>query len=147
MLLLIVGTLEGQIGAASQIAIQRGAKVQQADTPEGALDILRRSGADLVMIDVDTAIINPTQLPFWFLEKLKELNIRTIEVNPEDPSGAVNCIAVKPGRLIMEAGLSPRTAETLDKLGIEIIDVKYDKIWLGGGGIHCSTSPLIRDSI
>lgn len=52
MLLLIVGTLEGQIGAASQIAIQRGAKVQQADTPEGALDILRRSGADLVMIDV-----------------------------------------------------------------------------------------------
>ena len=52
MLLLIVGTLEGQIGAASQIAIQRGAKVQQADTPEGALDILRRTGADLVMIDV-----------------------------------------------------------------------------------------------
>jgi len=51
MLLLIVGTLEGQIGAASQIAIQRGAKVQQADTPEGALDILRRSGADLVMIE------------------------------------------------------------------------------------------------
>ncbi|MBU0723928.1 MAG: amidinotransferase [Alphaproteobacteria bacterium] len=101
----------------------------------------------MVMIDVDTAIINPTQLPFWFLEKLKEMKIRTIEVNPEDPSGAVNCIAVKPGRLIMEAGLSPRTAETLDKLGIEIVDVKYDKIWLGGGGIHCSTSPLIRDSI
>jgi N-dimethylarginine dimethylaminohydrolase len=36
----------------------------------------------LVMIDVDTAIINPTQLPFWFLQKLDELKIRTIEVCP-----------------------------------------------------------------
>ena len=102
---------------------------------------------NLVMIDVDTAIINPTQLPFWFLEKLKELGIRTIDVSPDDPSGAVNCIAVRPGRVVMEANLSPRTADKLDKLGIEIVDVKYDKIWLGGGGIHCSTSPLIRDSI
>ena len=102
---------------------------------------------NLVMIDVDTAIINPTQLPFWFLEKLKELRIRTIEVSPDDPSGAVNCIAVRPGRVVMEANLSPRTADKLDKLGIEIVDVKYDKVWLGGGGIHCSTSPLVRDSI
>ncbi len=52
MQLIIVGTLNGQIGAASQIAIKRGAKVQQADTLEDGLDLLRRSGADLVMIDV-----------------------------------------------------------------------------------------------
>ncbi|MCR9072513.1 MAG: arginine deiminase-related protein [Alphaproteobacteria bacterium] len=101
----------------------------------------------LVMIDVDTAIINPTQLPFWFLGKLQELGIRTIEVHPDDPSGVVNCIAVKPGRVIMEAGASPHTADALDKLGIEIVPVKYDKVFQGGGGIHCSTSPLIRDSV
>ncbi|CCQ73046.1 sigma-54 dependent transcriptional regulator [Magnetospira sp. QH-2] len=53
MRLLIVGTLEGQIGAASQIAIQRGAKVTHAETVEKALDSLRSGkGADLVMIDV-----------------------------------------------------------------------------------------------
>ena len=52
MQLIIVGTLNGQIGAASQIAIKRGAKVQQADTVEAGLDLLRRIGADLVMIDV-----------------------------------------------------------------------------------------------
>ncbi len=52
MQLLIVGTLNGQIGAASQIAIKRGAKVQQSDTVESGLDLLRRFGADLVMIDV-----------------------------------------------------------------------------------------------
>jgi two-component system, response regulator FlrC len=53
MRLLIVGTLGGQIGAASQIAIQRGAKVQQADTTEASLQLLRDGlGADLVMADI-----------------------------------------------------------------------------------------------
>lgn len=56
MQLLIVGTLEGQIGAASQIAIKRGAKVQQADTIDQGLDLLRRAGADLVMIDVSLEV-------------------------------------------------------------------------------------------
>lgn len=56
MQLLIVGTLEGQIGAASQIAIKRGAKVQQSDTIEQGLDLLRRAGADLVMIDVSLEV-------------------------------------------------------------------------------------------
>ncbi len=53
MRLLIIGTLEGQIGAASQIAIQRGAKVEQVDTVEAGLTALRNGrGADLAMIDV-----------------------------------------------------------------------------------------------
>ena len=53
MRLLILGTLNGQIGAASQIAIKRGAKVQQADTVAAGMELLRSGhGADLVMIDV-----------------------------------------------------------------------------------------------
>lgn len=53
MRLLIIGTLDGQIGAASQIAIKRGAKVQQSDTIDGGLEALRNGkGSDLVMIDV-----------------------------------------------------------------------------------------------
>ncbi|PIW26191.1 MAG: sigma-54-dependent Fis family transcriptional regulator [Rhodospirillales bacterium CG15_BIG_FIL_POST_REV_8_21_14_020_66_15] len=57
MRLLIIGTLGGQIGAASQIAMQKGAKVQQADTVERALDQLRAGqGADLIMIDVHSDI-------------------------------------------------------------------------------------------
>jgi DNA-binding NtrC family response regulator len=53
MRLLIIGTLEGQIGAASQIAIQRGAQVRQVDGVEAGLAELRSGqGADLAMIDV-----------------------------------------------------------------------------------------------
>lgn len=59
MRLLIIGTLEGQIGAASQIAIKRGAKVQQVDTIDAGLVALRSGqGADLVMIDVTLDVEN-----------------------------------------------------------------------------------------
>ncbi len=100
-----------------------------------------------VMIDVDTALINPTQLPFRFLEKLKELKIRTIEVCHEDPVSVVNCLAVRPGRIIMSAGVSDRTREKLDKAGITILPLDYEKVYSGGGGIHCSTAPLLRDPV
>ncbi len=53
MQLLIIGSLSGQIGAASQIAMARGAKVTQADDIEAGLLFLRSGqGADLAMIDV-----------------------------------------------------------------------------------------------
>ena len=53
MRLLIIGTLDGQVGAASQIALSRGAKVNHVDTIEGGLDFLRAGrGADLVLADV-----------------------------------------------------------------------------------------------
>ena len=53
MHLLVIGTLDGQIGAASQIAMSRGATVAQSDDIQGGLRALRSGqGADLVMIDV-----------------------------------------------------------------------------------------------
>ncbi|WP_169542895.1 sigma-54-dependent transcriptional regulator FlbD [Sneathiella aquimaris] len=57
MRLLIIGSLNGQIGAASQIAMSRGAKVSQVDDIEMALSSLRSGkGADMAMIDVNLAI-------------------------------------------------------------------------------------------
>src|ERR1700744_1671909 len=53
MRLLIVGSLNGQIGAATKIAMERGAKVTHAASIEQALGALRGgSGADLVFCDV-----------------------------------------------------------------------------------------------
>ena len=53
MELLIVGTLNGQIGAASKIAISKGGQVSLADGIDSALDILRSGkNVELVMIDV-----------------------------------------------------------------------------------------------
>ncbi|HTH17043.1 MAG TPA: sigma 54-interacting transcriptional regulator, partial [Magnetospirillum sp.] len=52
MRLLIIGAMDGQIGAASQIAMGRGAKVSLAEDVDQGLEFLRGQGADLVMIDV-----------------------------------------------------------------------------------------------
>lgn len=53
MRLLIIGNLHGQIGAASKIARDRGAKVMQVSDIDAALDSLRAGGgADLIMIEV-----------------------------------------------------------------------------------------------
>jgi len=56
MRLLIVGPLEGQLGAASQIAMDRGAKVTHAPNQDSALTILRNRGADLLMVEVSQDI-------------------------------------------------------------------------------------------
>jgi N-dimethylarginine dimethylaminohydrolase len=126
-------------------------------------EVLRRQGVELlcvdlcgylihidgalVMIDYDLAIVDPSQLPYWFLEKLKDLKIRTIEITPADSSWVVNCLAVSPGRIIMPEGASNRTLDELARNNVQMITVPYDKMQLNGGGIHCSTSPLIRDSV
>lgn len=52
MRLLIIGDLEGQIGAATRIARDRGASVTQVPDYEAALKLLREGrGADLIMIE------------------------------------------------------------------------------------------------
>ncbi len=57
MRLMIIGTLDGQIGAASKIAMSRGAKVAHVPDIEAALNALRSGqGADLVMMDANMAI-------------------------------------------------------------------------------------------
>lgn len=53
MRLLIVGNLQGQLTAATKIAMDRGAKVTHAMDIDGALKVLRLGrGADLLMVDV-----------------------------------------------------------------------------------------------
>jgi two-component system, response regulator FlrC len=52
MRLLIIGTLKGQLSAATKIAVDRGASVTHVTDAEQALKVLRTRGADLLMVDV-----------------------------------------------------------------------------------------------
>ncbi|MBY0532153.1 MAG: sigma-54 dependent transcriptional regulator [Xanthobacteraceae bacterium] len=52
MRLLIIGTLKGQLTAATKIAVDRGASVTHAVDNEQGLKVLRARGADLIMADV-----------------------------------------------------------------------------------------------
>ena len=99
-----------------------------------------------VMIDVDTALVNPTLAPYALIEKLAELRIRTIDLHPEDSPFTINCLAVRPGRVVMSES-SPYTLDRLAKEGIEVVSLEFEAVYRGGGGIHCSTAPLQRDPV
>jgi N-dimethylarginine dimethylaminohydrolase len=99
---------------------------------------------ELVMVDDHVALIAPHKLPYWFLEKLKELEIKTIDVHPTEANFATNCLTLGPGRVII-ADDCPRTAERLAAAGVEAIPVPYSECHKNGGGVHCSTQPLVRE--
>jgi len=95
---------------------------------------------------VDAALVNPTLAPYALLEKLTELKIRTIDLHPQDHPFTINCLAVRPGRVIMSEA-SPYTLDRLAKEGIEVLSLDFDAVDRGGGGVHCSTAPLVRDPV
>ena len=142
--------------------IGRGIRVNDEGVRQVA-EVLQHQGVELIvvdlrgydihidghflMVDVDLALVWARGLPFSFLEQLKRLGIRTVEMTPEDNSWIVNGLAVSPGRVIMPRGISDETRDRLMSHGVEIVEIDYDRVQLNGGGIHCSTCPLIRDSI
>ncbi len=126
-------------------------------------EVLKRQGVELLVIDLvgydmhidgsflmigkDLAIVDPFGLPFSFLQKLKDLKVRTVEISPADDKWIINSLAVAPGELIMPEGASNQTLDALAKHGVRWTVVPYGKMQLNGGGIHCSTTPLIRDPV
>ncbi len=89
MELLIVGTLNGQIGAASKIAVEQGGHVTLADTVESALEVLRSGKSiELVMIDVQLDV-------YKFISSLEAERINVLVVAcgvANDPTLAVKAI-------------------------------------------------------
>lgn len=89
MEVLIVGTLDGQIGAASKIAISQGGQVSLADNIDMALQTLRSGkSVELVMIDVKLDI-------YRFISSLESERINVLVVAcgvANDPTLAVKAI-------------------------------------------------------
>ena len=69
-----------------------------------------------------------------------------IKVDRRDSGSPINCVPLAPGKIIMSDG-TDYTAEMLRKRGMEVIQVNYSEIQKNGGGLHCSSQPLIRDFI
>jgi len=100
-----------------------------------------------VMVDAALALLDASRLPHWFPERLRRLGIRCIEIGPDDSSWIVNCLAVRPRRILAPEGASARTLEALERHAVERVTVPCDRMHLNGGGIHCSTCPLVRDPL
>jgi len=97
------------------------------------------------MVDHRLALVNVTRLPYWFLDLLKERKILTVEVHHADNSMVLNCLALRPGKVLLAINNGEETAHRLEKAGVEVIPIDYSQCQKNGGGIHCSTMPLIRE--
>ena len=100
-----------------------------------------------LMIDRDLAILNPMGLPYSFLEELKARGIRWIETDPADDGWIVNSLAIAPGKVLMPEGATNRTLDRLAAEGVTWVTIPYAEVQKNGGGLHCSTTPLIRDAV
>jgi len=99
----------------------------------------------IVMVDHDLALINVERTPYWFLDTLQELKIRWVEVHHADNPRVVNCLAVRPGKVLLAINNGDGTAGRLVDHGVEVVGLDYSESQRNGGGIHCSTLPLIRE--
>jgi N-dimethylarginine dimethylaminohydrolase len=97
------------------------------------------------MVDVDKALVHAADVPYWFLARLGELGIEPIWCHPNE-LWAINSLALSPGRVLMSDG-HPYTADRLRERGVDVTTIPYDEIEKNGGGIHCSTSELVRDDV
>jgi N-dimethylarginine dimethylaminohydrolase len=99
-----------------------------------------------LMIDYQKALVNIALLPFWFLDELNKRKIEMFHVDPRDPALAINALTISPGRVMCSAD-SKYTMELLAHHGIEVIPVDISEIQKMGGGIHCCTLALLRESM
>src|SRR5262249_17081587 len=99
----------------------------------------------LVMVDENLALINIERTPYWFLDTLADLKTRWAELPPADDPRVLNCIAVRPGKVLLAINNGDATAERLVDHGVEVVPLSYGECQRNGGGIHCSTLPLVRD--
>jgi N-dimethylarginine dimethylaminohydrolase len=96
--------------------------------------------------DSGLAVIYPPAVPYDFLEYLRRNGVRMIEVPPDEARDyACNIFALEPGKVLMLDGFE-FTKTKLEKEGVDVITVGMSEFIKIGGGPHCATSPLIRDS-
>ncbi len=82
-------------------------------------------------------------LPYEFPQALHADGIELVTAHP-DEDWALNALCLHPGRILMSAD-TPRTAQALDRAGVEVIPIEYDEIHQNGGGVNCSTIDLVRE--
>ena len=126
-------------------------------------EVLLRQGIELIRTDLSfheihldgvfnmvhrgVALVDTDRLPFSFLEALRERGIHLVPLGPDDDRWIVNGLTVAPGTYLVAEGTSATTRRALEKHGVELLAVPFDKVHLNGGGIRCSTCPLIRDPV
>ncbi|MBI2303684.1 MAG: hypothetical protein HYU86_02925 [Chloroflexi bacterium] len=104
----------------------------------------------LNMVAERLAVCYPGAIDYDTIAYLRSKRIKLIEVTEEEViKAAGNCLAIRPGVVVMAAG-NPETSSALRREGVRIIEVDLSALSSGGGvggmaGPVCLVGPLIRD--
>ena len=125
-----------------------GCEVIQVPLPhwDGPGDVLHLMSM-LSPVDERKLLVYSRLLPVPFRKRLLEMGFALLEVPDEEyATMATNVLAVAPGKCVALAG-NPRTAEVLNKAGIEVSTYEGTEISRkGAGGPTCLTRPLLRSA-
>jgi N-dimethylarginine dimethylaminohydrolase len=120
------------------------ANVVRVGLPHGAMHL----DGLLALLDRDLAVIWPRRTPFKVVDTLRRRGFRFLEV--EDEAEAHHClplnfVALAPGEILMPAG-GTSMRQRYEDAGVRCHTVDIDECIKAGGGIHCMTGFLKRDS-
>ena len=99
-----------------------------------------------IPVDRDKVLCSTFILPFWFLHLLEERGYQIIETDRDDPFLTNNCLTLEPGKVLFSS-YGTRTIRNLKNAGVDVVPVDISEINKLGGGIHCSTLPVLRDRV
>nr|WP_314443843.1 arginine deiminase family protein [uncultured Sphingomonas sp.] len=98
------------------------------------------------VIDRDVALACVEKLDPGFIAMIQELGIEIVPVREEEIA-SLGCNVLSLGRRrIISTGSAPRVDEAVRALGFEVLVVPLGEFTQCGGGVHCLTMPLRRQS-
>ena len=100
----------------------------------------------MTMVADDCAIVLPDALEESLLARLRGLGIELIAATPAEVGKLAANIFSLGGNKVIAARGCERLASLLAARGIEVIEVAIDQFTRCGGGPHCLTMPLARQS-
>ena len=131
-----------------QLLAPDGCEVIEVPLPhwDGPDDVLHLMSM-LSPVDERKLLVYSRLLPIPFRRRLLETGFTLLEVpDAEYATMAANVLALAPGKCLALSG-NPRTAEVLEKAGVEVLTYKGAEISAkGAGGPTCLTRPLVRSA-
>lgn len=99
----------------------------------------------LSILDHDVALIDPVRAPRIVADVLRRHGFRVLTLPEHEHEMAINVVAIEPG-LIVTPILHPSTRALLARMRVTCIEVDISELLKGGGGVHCMTGVIQRDS-
>ena len=104
---------------------------------------------DMVLgpLDLKKVIVYAGGIDYETFDWLKQNNYQIIEVDHDEQIqfSPTNVVVLEPGRVIMHAEATKAIA-AVRKAGVDVVPVPYSEFPKAGGGVHCSTMEVFRET-